>query len=188
MMLKFNTDAMILFPGLELPPRSMIGMSESLEVDGEYTDDRSLQGNLILLRPAYAPGNEMLYRATLSNSGDNVVRPSMDDLMPGTAVTFYSGEWWNVTIPAGQLSRNLRRPPVPGSLMGGNPGLIKPDAIPLTLVGLTASLAGLLDHSVTVYYRPAFEMTVVSHAAGTNSRTAKSRGYGLVLAENGPLA
>lgn len=153
-----------LIPALALPDPVLIGANCEISPHGDFEDATTLHGDAILLRPPYSK-----YSVRLSNSGDGVWLPPMDDLQPGAHVDVWATDIWATSFSPGQTSKTLRRDPVPGSVHAYD--AVTKAVVDVDVAGRQATIFGRAGFTY-VSYRPILECMVVraTHSGDVTGR------------------
>ena len=163
-----------LIPGIALPDPVLIGANCEISPHGDFEDATTLHGDAILLRPPYSK-----YSVRLSNSGDGVWAPPMDDLQPGANVDVWATDIWATSFSPGQVYKVLRRDPVPGSLHAYD--AVTKEAIEVNGYDRYAAITGRAGFTY-VSYRPILQCMVV-RATHSGDVTGKAVTWSIDLVE-----
>ncbi|GBU19017.1 MULTISPECIES: hypothetical protein [unclassified Methylobacterium] len=150
-------------PGLVLPIRSFIGITERREEIDKSEIRRSLNGSAVVLRPLYGT----LYRTTLSASGPALHwTPAFSGLDKRAVYRIASTLHLDFSIPAGGTQAVLTRDPVPGSVFAFLADDFDERRLPLAVDGRTVTLAAPAARPVFGGFLPFLDCVLADRSAG----------------------
>ncbi|SMC32462.1 hypothetical protein SAMN06297251_10135 [Fulvimarina manganoxydans] len=167
----------ILFPGLRIPRRALVGARERHSRDGEYETARTWNGAAVSLAPSW--GEKV--NISISNDGERVWTPSTDNLVVGQQLTLWSSVWRTVTIPPGQYAATLARDPVPGTVHATD--AMDPRIEVESAVNGRIATIPFRGGWTTVSYRPAYDCMVLGITEMGAETTAPGQSWTLELTE-----
>ncbi len=169
-------------PGLVLPVRSYIGITERREELDKSEIRRSLNGTAVVIRPLYGT----LYRTTLSASGPAVHwAPAFSRLDKRTVYRIASTLHLDASIPAGASQVTLTRDPIPGTVLAFHAEDLDERRLPLAVAGRVVTLAQPAAADVYVAYCP-FLDSILSERGSSAAEIEGTKEWNVIFEESRP--
>ena len=166
----------LIFPDLRIPRRSIIGAKVD-ETPVRKVSLRETWGGRTI--PLMHPGGSKV-EIEISNDGDRVWTPSLDNIQPGQQITLHSSVWQSITIAPGAVEGFFRRDPVPGTVHARDAD-DENQMVDVAIAGRRATILGRAGYT-TVVYRP-IRHCIVGDVETSGSATGRSQGWKMILRE-----